>query len=153
MPPGWGLPKNLPPVLPSPDPEPEVVDLSLEDDAPLDTDPLLTPEEVDEIVMEDVESQSPTVIPDPMVPDAPSVDSAVSSYPSREGQPSRPQSLVDRARKSPFADIFRKSQGCHKGHGWLTTKRIFCVRLVVGPNLVSLPRQRVSCGQICIIGS
>ena len=48
-----------PPVLPSPDPEPEVVDLSLEDDALIDTDPLLTPEEVEEIVMEDVESQSP----------------------------------------------------------------------------------------------
>ena len=99
-----------PPVLPSPDPEPEVVDLSLEDDALLDTDPLLTPEEVEEIVMEDVESQSPTVVPDPMVPDAPSVDSAVSGYPSREGQPSRPQSLVDRARKSPFAKILRRSQ-------------------------------------------
>ena len=68
----------FPPVLPSPAPEPEVVDLSLEDDALLDTDSLLTPEEVEEIVMGDVESQSPTVIPDPMVPDAPSVDSAVS---------------------------------------------------------------------------
>ena len=74
-----------PPLLPSLDPEPEVVHLSLEDDALLDTDPLLTPEEVEEIVMEDVQSQSPTVIPDPMVPDAPSVDSAVCSYLSYEG--------------------------------------------------------------------
>ena len=48
-----------PPVLPRPDPEPKVVDLSLEDDAPIDIDPLLTPQEVEEIVMEDVESQSP----------------------------------------------------------------------------------------------
>ena len=99
-----------PAVLPSPDPEREVVDLSLDDDAFLDTDPLLTPEEVEEIGKQDVESQSLTVIPDPPVPDALSVGSAVSSYTAREGQSSRPQSLVDHARKSPFADIFRKLQ-------------------------------------------
>ena len=129
-----------------------MVDLSPDDDA---LDSLLTLEEVEEIDKEDVKSQSPIGIPDPMVPDTPSVDTAVSSYPAREGQPSRPQSLVDRARKSPFAGIFRKSQKTkqsqsvsqlNKGHGWLTTKMIFCVRLVVAPNLARLPRQRASCG-------
>ena len=103
-------PEPSPAVQPNPDPEPEVVDLSLDDDALLDTDPFLTPKEVEEVGKEDVTLQSPIVIPYPIVPDAPAVDTAVSSFPASEGQPSRPQSLVDRGTKSPFAGMLSKSQ-------------------------------------------